>query len=111
MSTTQITAIPTGTWNVDASHSSIEFRVKHLGISTVRGAFRDFEGTLEIGDDITSSKVTGKIKAASVDTGEPKRDEHLRAPTSSTPTPTRRSPSCRRTSRSSTRTSSTSRAT
>ncbi len=78
MSTTQITAIPTGTWNVDPSHSSVEFRVKHLGISTVRGAFREFEGKLEIGDDITSSKVTGTIKAASIDTGEPKRDEHLR---------------------------------
>ena len=80
MSTTQITAIPTGTWTVDASHSSVEFRVKHLGISTVSGAFREFEGQLEIGEDITQSKITGKIKAASVDTGEPKRDEHLRSP-------------------------------
>jgi polyisoprenoid-binding protein YceI len=79
MSTTQITAIPTGTWTVDPSHSSVEFRVKHLGISTVRGEFREFEGQLEIGEDITSSKATGKIKAASIDTGEPKRDEHLRS--------------------------------
>jgi polyisoprenoid-binding protein YceI len=79
MSTTTITAIPTGTWNVDPSHSSVEFRVKHLGISTVRGSFREFEGTLEIGDDITSSKVTGTIKAASIDTGEAKRDDHLRS--------------------------------
>jgi polyisoprenoid-binding protein YceI len=79
MSTTQITAIPTGTWNVDPSHSSVEFRVKHLGISTVRGQFREFEGTLEIGEDITSSKAYGKINAASIDTGEPKRDEHLRS--------------------------------
>jgi polyisoprenoid-binding protein YceI len=80
MSTTQITAIPTGTWTVDPSHSSIEFRVKHLGISTVRGSFREFEGKLEIGEDITSSKVTGTIKAASIDTGEAKRDDHLRSP-------------------------------
>jgi polyisoprenoid-binding protein YceI len=79
MSTTAITAIPTGTWTVDPSHSSVEFRVKHLGISTVRGAFRDFEGTLEIGDDIATSKAAGKIKAASLDTGESKRDEHLRS--------------------------------
>ncbi len=48
MSTTAITAIPTGTWNVDPAHSSIEFRVKHLGISTVRGSFREFEGSLEL---------------------------------------------------------------
>src|SRR4051794_6620937 len=78
--TTTTTTIPTGTWNVDASHSSVDFRVKHLGISTVRGAFRDFAGSLEIGDDITTSKIYGTIKAASIDTGEPKRDEHLRAP-------------------------------
>ena len=79
MSTTQITAIPTGTWTVDPSHSSVEFRVKHLGISTVRGSFREFEGTLEVGEDITQAKVTGTINAASVDTGEPKRDDHLRS--------------------------------
>jgi polyisoprenoid-binding protein YceI len=78
--TTTITAIPTGTWNVDPSHSSVEFRVKHLGISTVRGSFREFDGTLEIGDDIASTKATGNLKAASIDTGEAKRDEHLRSP-------------------------------
>jgi polyisoprenoid-binding protein YceI len=78
--TTTTTTIPTGTWNVDASHSSVDFRVKHLGISTVRGTFRDFAGSLEIGDDITTSKISGSIKAGSIDTGEPKRDEHLRAP-------------------------------
>jgi polyisoprenoid-binding protein YceI len=79
MSTAQITAIPTGTWTVDPSHSGIEFRVKHLGISTVRGSFNEFEGTLEIGEDITASRATGEINAASIDTGEPKRDEHLRS--------------------------------
>jgi polyisoprenoid-binding protein YceI len=79
MSTTAITAIPTGTWNVDGSHSSVDFRVKHLGISTVRGSFREFEGKLDVGEDITTSQATGTIKAASVDTGEPKRDEHLRS--------------------------------
>jgi polyisoprenoid-binding protein YceI len=79
MSTTAITAIPTGTWNVDPSHSSVDFRVKHLGISTVRGSFREFEGKLDVGEDITNSQAAGTIKAASIDTGEPKRDEHLRS--------------------------------
>ncbi len=78
--TTQITAIPTGTWNVDPAHSAVEFRVKHLGISTVTGQFREFEGRLEVGDDIASSKAYGKIQAASIDTGEPQRDDHLRSP-------------------------------
>jgi polyisoprenoid-binding protein YceI len=80
MSTTAITAIPTGTWNVDPAHSTVEFRVKHLGIATVKGVFREYEGTIEIGDDLTSTRAYGKIKAASIDTGEPKRDEHLRSP-------------------------------
>jgi polyisoprenoid-binding protein YceI len=79
MATTQTTAIPTGTWTVDPAHSSVEFRVKHLGISTVKGNFREFEGQLEIPDDISQAKVTGTIKAASIDTGEPKRDDHLRS--------------------------------
>ncbi len=79
MSTITQVAVPTGTWNVDATHSSVEFRVKHLGISTVRGIFTDFEGTLEVGDDIASAKAYGKITAASINTNEPKRDEHLRS--------------------------------
>lgn len=79
MSTTQTVAIPTGTWTLDPSHSGVEFRVKHLGISTVRGSFGEFAGTLEIGEDITESTVRGTIKAASIDTSEPKRDEHLRS--------------------------------
>lgn len=79
MSSTTITAIPTGTWNVDQSHSSVDFRVKHLGISTVRGSFVEFAGALDVGEDIASSKATGTIQAASIDTGEAKRDEHLRS--------------------------------
>jgi polyisoprenoid-binding protein YceI len=80
MATTTQVSIPTGTWNVDPTHSSIEFRVKHLGISTVRGTFDDFAGTLEVGDNVTSAKAYGKVNAASINTNEPKRDEHLRAP-------------------------------
>ena len=76
---TATTAVPTGTWNVDPSHSRVEFSVKHLGIATVRGAFREFSGTLEIGDDITSAKAYGTVSVASVDTNEPQRDEHLRS--------------------------------
>jgi len=79
VSTTITTAIPTGTWNVDPTHSSVEFRVKHLGIATVRGAFRDFAGTLQIADDLASSKLSGTVSATSVDTTEPGRDDHLRS--------------------------------
>ncbi|MGA2455328.1 MAG: YceI family protein [Solirubrobacteraceae bacterium] len=77
-STVTQTALPTGTWNVDPVHSSVEFHVKHLGIATVKGHFNEFEGTLVVGDDgITAS---GSVKVASVDTRESQRDEHLRSP-------------------------------
>lgn len=73
------TIAPTGTWTVDASHSKVGFAVKHLGIATVRGEFKEFEGTFEIGEDLSTSRAYGVVKAASVDTNEPARDEHLRS--------------------------------
>ena len=78
--TTTPTLIPTGTWTTDAVHSKAGFAVKHMGISTVRGEFTDFAGELEIGDDLSTAKVHGKIQVASVDTGEDQRDAHLRSP-------------------------------
>jgi polyisoprenoid-binding protein YceI len=71
------TALPTGTWNVDPVHSSVEFHVKHLGIATVKGKFKEFEGALEVTPD--GAGAHGSVKVASVDTGEPQRDEHLRS--------------------------------
>jgi polyisoprenoid-binding protein YceI len=67
-----------GSWQIDPSHSSIEFQVKHLMISKVKGRFSDFAGTLEAGEDGTL-KASGTIQTASIDTHEPKRDEHLRS--------------------------------
>src|ERR1044071_7783674 len=74
------TLAPTGTWTIDAAHSKVGFAVKHLGIANVRGGFTEFEGALEIGEDLASSRAYGKVKAASIDTGEAARDDHLRAP-------------------------------
>ena len=78
--TTSSTIVPTGTWSVDPAHSKVGFAVKHMGIATVRGEFTEFEGTLEIGEDLSSAKVYGTVKAESVDTNEPQRDGHLRSP-------------------------------
>jgi polyisoprenoid-binding protein YceI len=75
--TSTATALPTGTWNVDSVHSSVEFQVKHLGIATVKGQFTEFEGTLEVSPDNTVAY--GTVKTASVNTREPQRDEHLRS--------------------------------
>jgi polyisoprenoid-binding protein YceI len=73
------TVIPTGTWVVDQAHSKVGFAVKHMGIATVRGEFKDFAGTLEIADDLSSANAYGTVKAASIDTNEPQRDAHLRS--------------------------------
>src|SRR5918994_7721524 len=78
-STATATLIPTGTWDVDPSHSTVGFSVKHLGIATVRGKFEQFEGTLEIGDDLSQAHAFGTIQAISVNTNDSGRDEHLRS--------------------------------
>jgi polyisoprenoid-binding protein YceI len=82
MSTTTRTstaAIATGTWSVDPSHSTVGFSVKHMGIATVRGEFTEFDGALTVGEDGAMS-ATASVRAASVDTREPQRDDHLRSP-------------------------------
>ena len=79
MSTTEITPVLTqGTWNVDASHSSVEFRVKHMGLATVKGFFSDFEGSLVVAED-GGVTATGSVQAASLNTRSAQRDEHLRS--------------------------------
>jgi polyisoprenoid-binding protein YceI len=71
------TGLPTGAWQVDPVHSSVEFQVKHLGIATVKGQFQQFEGTVEVGPE--GARAYGTVQTASVDTGEPQRDDHLRS--------------------------------
>ena len=73
------TPVPTGIWNVDPSHSRVEFQVKHLGIATVRGHFAEFEGSLEVGEDLDAVTARGLVKVDSVNTSEEKRDDHLRS--------------------------------
>jgi polyisoprenoid-binding protein YceI len=73
--------VPAGTWVVDPAHSSVAFEIKHMMISTVRGHFREFTGTLEAAeDDPANSRVRGAVEVASIDTGSPDRDAHLRGP-------------------------------
>src|SRR3954463_12182412 len=67
-------------WNIDASHSSLQFSVRHMVITKVRGAFKTYSGSLELNDDNQElANVNVVIDAASIDTAEPKRDEHLKA--------------------------------
>jgi polyisoprenoid-binding protein YceI len=71
--------IPTGTWKVDKAHTRVGFAVKSLGITTVRGEFREFDGALEIGEDLADTRGYGRVDAASVDTNLARRDKHLRS--------------------------------
>jgi len=70
----------TSTWQIDPNHSAAQFAVKHLAISTVRGAFTKVNGTVQLDDkDISKSSVEVIIDAASVDTRVPNRDKDLRS--------------------------------
>lgn len=69
-----------GTWTIDAAHSSVEVIARHLMLAKVRGRFGSFAGEIVVGDTPEDSGVEVTIDAASIDTGEPKRDEHLRSP-------------------------------
>jgi polyisoprenoid-binding protein YceI len=70
--------IPAGTYNVDPAHSNVGFEVRHMGIATVRGSFRRFEGTLDASGN--GPVLWGSVEVASIDTGEAQRDGHLLAP-------------------------------
>ena len=70
----------TSTWQIDPQHSSAQFAVRHLGLSTVRGAFSKLSGTMVLDDqDITKSSVEVTIDVNTVDTREPDRDKDLRS--------------------------------
>jgi polyisoprenoid-binding protein YceI len=71
----------TNSWNIDTVHSGINFSVRHMVVSKVRGRFAKFSGTLDLDDgDLTRSNIEVAIYAASIDTGTPQRDGHLRSP-------------------------------
>jgi len=70
----------TSIWQIDPQHSSAQFAVRHLGLSTVRGAFSKLSGTVVLDDqDITKSSVEVTIDVNTVDTREPDRDKDLRS--------------------------------
>ena len=70
----------TSTWQIDPQHSSAQFAVRHMSISTVRGAFSKITGTLVLDDkDVSKSTVEVSIDVSTVDTREPDRDKDLRS--------------------------------
>ena len=68
------------TYTVDPAHSRAGFTVRHLGFSKVRGRFEQFDATLHmVPGDLTSLEAEATIQAASITTGDDKRDAHLRS--------------------------------
>lgn len=79
MSTTTSTLPATGTYSIDASHSQIGFKVRHLVVSKVRGSFGEFDATLNVADQPLDSSVEVTVQLASIDTRDAGRDGHLRS--------------------------------
>jgi polyisoprenoid-binding protein YceI len=79
MTATATTQVTSGTWAIDPVHSSINFSVRHLMVSKVRGAFDSFSGAIVVADDGTPS-VSAEIAVDSVNTGNGQRDAHLKSP-------------------------------
>jgi polyisoprenoid-binding protein YceI len=68
-----------GVWTLDANHSGVHFRIRHLGLSNVRGRFDRFDATLTVGATLDAVTVEATIDMGSVDTNQPDRDAHLRS--------------------------------
>ena len=79
MSTITSTTPTTGTYAIDASHSHVGFKARHLVVAKVRGGFSDVSGTVEITEDPLQSSVQVEVGLASVDTRDETRDGHLRS--------------------------------
>src|ERR1700745_1865617 len=70
----------TNSWNLDTVHSGINFTVRHMVVSKVRGRFAKFSGSVSLDEgDLTRSVVEATIDASSIDTGTGQRDDHLRS--------------------------------
>jgi polyisoprenoid-binding protein YceI len=77
--TTGLTTAQTTHWVIDPVHTMVEFKVRHLMIANVRGRFPKVDATIHEAEDAADTRVDVEIDASSVDTQDPKRDEHLRS--------------------------------
>ncbi len=81
MTNTITTPLPlvAGRWPLDAAHSRIGFAIRHLGVAKVRGLFRDFEATLDVGESFDDTSIRASVDLASIDTANADRDTHVRS--------------------------------
>lgn len=77
METTEITKTK---WGIDAAHSEVGFKIKHLMVANVRGSFKEFDASIyTTGEDFMSAEIDFWLNPASVTTNDEKRDEHLKS--------------------------------
>ena len=68
-------------WSIDQSHSDVNFKVRHLMIANVKGFFKTFDASIYAsGKDFTTAEIDFWIDPSSIDSGDDKRDEHLKGP-------------------------------
>src|SRR3712207_1087253 len=75
----QIPGYIAGTWDIDASHSTVGFSVRHMMVSKVRGYFREFSGEIVTAADPAQSVVTATVNMDSIDTRQEQRDAHIKS--------------------------------
>jgi polyisoprenoid-binding protein YceI len=78
MNAANLPDVPLGSWQLDPAHSTVGFAVRHL-MSKVRGRFYEFSGQIVLAEDRSESRTRVEIDLASVSTGNPDRDAHLRS--------------------------------
>lgn len=76
----QTRPVALSTWQIDPKHSTAEFAVRHMMVTTVKGHISGMEGTIELDEaDLTRSSVKASLDVATIDTRDPQRDGHLRS--------------------------------
>ncbi len=77
--TTSTLPLTSGTWAFDPAHSGVHFKVRHLGLTNVRGRFNGVDAWLTVGDDLDGTSFGATVEIATIDTNQPDRDAHLRS--------------------------------
>ncbi|HKO81602.1 MAG TPA: YceI family protein [Chitinophagaceae bacterium] len=67
------------TWTIDPAHSEVQFKVKHLVITTITGAFKEFYGTVVAGEDFKNAIIRFEASIHSISTNNEQRDTHLKS--------------------------------
>lgn len=75
----ETTPVTPGRWELDPSHSAVEFWARHLGLSKVRGRFTDFTAEITVGETLADTRFEATMKSDSIETRFDARDQHLRS--------------------------------